>query len=367
MRRVLPLVVLLTAVACHRPQGAPPTAHVASIREIGLIPDPPGAGGRDVGFSASFGGHSVWVFGDTFFAVPAADGYRWRASTWSWTDDADARGGLTGWTHALGADGKPLQLLPHTPGEQAFDDAHNGSPCPAGSDCGARHTAWPGAMVVDPLRGALVFYVRERTQLAGSFFDYGSSIAVWPSPTAPTVRSAVANGPDPTDPTLLFGSDEPAWAAAAALDGDMLYAYACPGGLSSPCRVARAPLASALDRAAWRFFNGHDWSADWRAGVAVLQGAPLMSVHFSAYLGKWVAYAMVPVSSAMSLSLADRPEGPWSDPELFGEGAAPQDGTWDYALFAHPEFARPGVEYLSYFQPGRFLDGTVHLIELTYR
>jgi hypothetical protein len=364
-------VVCLIASACDS-RGSTPTAHVASVREIGIVPDPPGSSNRDGGFSAAFAGHSVWVFGDTFFAQPAADGYQWRASTWSWTDDSDASNGLDSWQHGLGGDGKPLQLIPHTPDEQAFDDAHNGTPCPAGTDCGARHTAWAGPVVVDPNRGALVFYSKEHTEPSGAFAftGAGASIAVWPSADASAVRTVVANAPDATDPTRLFTVDEPPWGAAALVESDTLYAYACPGGnLSAPCRVARVALASALDRAAWLFWNGSDWVSDWRAAVPVFEGAPQMSVHYSEYLQKWVAFYAVPLTSTLALRLAPAPEGPWSSEERFGEGATPGDGTWDYALLAHHELARQGgqVEYISYFQPGSFLDGKIHLMELAYR
>src|SRR5262249_8120705 len=189
---------------------------------------------------------------DTFFAEPAADGYQWRASTWSFTDDADASDGLDGFTHGVGADQKPLQLLPHTADEQTFDDAHNGNPCLAGSDCGARHTVWPGAVAVDPAGGgAFIFDSKEETRPTSSFDFHatGTSIATWSSPDAPAVRPIVR--PELPDGTVLFPIDEPSWGAAAIVfDGD-LYAYSCPGGATTaPCLVARAPMSGVLDRSA---------------------------------------------------------------------------------------------------------------------
>jgi hypothetical protein len=342
-----------------------------SVREVGLIADPPGTSGRDVGFSASFGGHSVWIFGDTFFADASADGYHWRASTWSFTDDTHASNGLDGWTHGTGADGKPLALLPHTADEQAFNDAHNGDPCAAGDHCGARHTAWPASFVVDPSTGsALIFYSKEETEPTGpySFRGAGTSIATWAAPDGPAVRPVVR--PDLADPTVLFPEEELTLGAAALVDGGDLYAYACPGGeLTAPCTLARAPVASALDRSAWTFYSGSDWTVDWHGAEPIFEGAPLMSVHKSPYLGQFVAFYMIPLTSNMAMRTAPRPEGPWSAEERFAEAAPAQDGNWDYALAAHPELAREGgrVEYLSYYQPGTFLNGTIHLLEATYR
>lgn len=368
MRDVARAAVLLFAMAggCKPSHGL--IARSLSLREVGTIPNPPGAGGRDVGCSIALGGHSVWIFGDTFFADASADGYHWRASSWSWTDDTDASDGLDGWHHALGADGKPLAVLPHTADEQAFDDAHNGSPCPAGSDCGARHTAWPASAAVDPTTGrAWVFYQKENTQ-ADSFQSNGFSIATWASPDVQAVRPSLR--PELPDPTVLFPDGEPQLDAAAVVDpaGQYLYTYACPGGgLSSPCSVARAPVANALAHDAWRFYDGSAYGSDPRAAKNVFDGAPYMSVHFSPWLKKYAAFYMGPLDGHMQLRTADHPEGPWSDAIDFGEGATPPSG-FDYGLVAHPELARRQgqVEYLSYFQPGSFLNGTIHLLEITY-
>jgi hypothetical protein len=362
------LAALLLLLGCGN-SGAPAGVTVLSVKEVGTVPDPPGCGGRDVGFSARFGGHSTWIFGDTFFADASADGYHWRSNTWSYTDETDASTGLGGWVHGLGADGKPLQLVPQTADEQAFDDAHNGSPCPAGSDCGARHTPWLQDFVVDPATGtALVFYTKEYTEPTGSFAftGEGTSIATWASPSAPAVRPAVQ--PGASDPTLLFTVDEPPWGAAALVANTTLYAYACPGGsLSNPCRVARVPMDHALDRASWEFWNGSAWVSDWHSAVSVFDGAPLMTVHFSEHLNKFLAIYLVPLRTDMALRTADHPEGPWSAEQRFGTAAPALDGSWDYALASHHEFAIDGgrVEYLSYFQPGKFLDGVVHLVEVT--
>jgi hypothetical protein len=360
------ILCALVAGGCGGQHGL--IARGLSLREVGTVPDPPGAGGRDVGCSIGFAGHSVWIFGDTFFADASADGYHWRASTWSWTDDRDASDGLDGWHHGLGADGKPLALLPHTAEEQAFDDAHNGDSCPAGSSCGARHTAWPASAVALPTGGALVLYQEEDTS-GNSFSSHGFSIARWATPDAPAERPALA--PGTADPTVLFPDGELQLDAAAAIDpeGAFLYAYSCPGGsLSSPCTVGRAPVDAALDRACWTFFDGQWWSADFHAARSVLDGAPIMSVHHSAFLGAWVAYHMGPLDGHLRMQTAPRPEGPWSDPLDFGEGETPAGDGFDYGLVAHPELARDGgrIEVLSYFSPGHFLDGVVHLLEVTY-
>ena len=87
-------------------------------------------------------------------------------------------------------------------GAQAFDDAHNGDPCSAGSFCGARRTPWPGAVVVDPGSDrALIFYSREYTEPTSSyaFRSEGGSVATWAAPDHPATRPEVrTDGPDKT-------------------------------------------------------------------------------------------------------------------------------------------------------------------------
>jgi hypothetical protein len=355
--------------ACNR--AAPPSALVASVREVGTIPNPPGASGRDLGLSILFGGHSVWVFGDTFLGETAADGYRWRSSTWSWTDDLNAADGLDGWIHALGPDRKPLQLLRHSVRERSFNDAHNGSPCPAGSNCGARHTPWPAALALDPVSGhAFVFYTNEETEptSAFAFHSTGTSIAIWSDPARPTDRP-VASGE--MEPAVLFGAAEPPWGSAAFIEGGLLYAYACSvGRLAVPCRVAHVAVQRALDRASWTFWNGMMWVADWKASVDLFDGAPGMTVHFSRHLNRYLAVYMVPLGSTMAFRTAEHPWGPWSGVEILGQAKPSLDPKgWDYSLVAHPELAKDGgrIEYLTYYQPGRFLDGVIHIVEVTFR
>jgi hypothetical protein len=310
------------------------------------------------------------LFGDTFFTPAAADGYTWRSSSWSWTDDADPTAGLN-WTHALDNQGKPIQALPHTRDEQAFDDAHNGNPCPAGTGCGERHTPWPaGAFVTDPQSGqAWVFYSLEYTEPTGafSFTGEGTGIALWPSPAAPASRQVV--NVISAEPTLLFGANEPGWGSGGLLFSDgLLYVYAWYQGAT---RLARVDLIAMFDRTAWQFWTGSAWDADWTRGAEVFDGAPYVSIVFNAYVGHYLAWYMPPLDNTIRIRWSDRPEGPWSEDQVVGKGMASQssDVGWDYALVAHPEFdnAKGQTTYLSYFQPGTFLNGTVNLVRVDFR
>ncbi|NUO54530.1 MAG: DUF4185 domain-containing protein [Polyangiaceae bacterium] len=336
------------AVACGEAQ--PPAK---SVNDVGTVPNPPTCSARDVGFSVLLDGKSVWVFGDTLFSEPANDGFQWRSSTWSTTDPkawASAAGGP--FEHVLAADGKPVQLLPHTEEEAAFNIANKDAP--------RRKTPWPQAIVSDGDR-AVIFYINMETGPDGmwDFKSRSGSVAIWESPESPAVR---------TEPPIFTG-DEPDWGAAAVLVGTDLYAYACEGGISKPCKIARVPFSSVTDRSAYRFFDGKTWSKEWRDAVSIFDGAPLFSVHKSDHHDAFVAIYMAPGGSEMRVRTAPAPEGPWSDARAFGEGMAAGDDMFDYALIAHPELAREGgaVDVVSYTRPTGPLRQETRLVEVRWR
>jgi hypothetical protein len=328
---------------------------------------------RDGGYSARFGDRSVWVFGDTPLRRAAADGHTWRSSTWSWTRDLDAADGIGDFQQVLDGNGAPGEFLPFTPDEAAFNAAHfNVDNCL--SDCGHRFALWPGPVVVVGAR-ALVFYVKiDARPGTWNFRSLGASIAVWDDPEKNPTRPSLR--PDQPDPTLLFPDGEPGLAAAALVarsdSVDQLYAYACESAdLTAHCKVARAPVDNALDRAAWRFYaGGAGWSTDFHDAVRIFDGAPQLTVHFSPHLGKYLAVYGVPLADDIAIRTADHPEGPWSDARVVGSGLPPSntDVTWDYAMLAHPELAVDGGrrEYLTYYRPLGGLDGEMRLVELSF-
>lgn len=315
---------------------------IASWEDAGTVPNPPGVTARDVGVSIMLAGRSVWVFGDTLFPEPAADGFQWRSGSWSST----APGLVLSFTHALGADGKSAQLLPHSDAELAFNQAHRAEP--------RRLTPWSQAVVSDG-QGAVVFYVNMRTGPGGAF-DFESlsgSVARWDDPARPAVR---------VEPPL-FAGDEPDWGAAALLLGKDIYVYGCDQGRTKPCKLARVPFAAAADRSAYTFFDGTGWSADWHQAKVLFDGAPLFSVHWVERWRRFFAFYMRPGGCEMRVRSAPAPEGPWTDAADFGVGLAPSSD-FDYALLAHPELTREGgaVEVLSYTRPSGPLQQETRLV-----
>ena len=68
------------------------------------------------------------------------------------------------------------------------------------------------------------------------------------------------------------------------------------------------------------------------------------------------------------LRVANRPEGPWSEPVAIIEEEAPDDWWNSYGL-GHAHLAREGgrIETVSYFRPGHFFNGQVRLVEIAFR
>jgi hypothetical protein len=135
---------------------------IATVQDLGVIPTNPDILGRDGGYSALFQGYSVWLYGDTFLAKANAEDQTLISDSWSFTTDLNAQSGITGFQERLDSAGAPTMILPLTPAEQAFNQAHNVNNCQA-QPCGARWALWPSSIVVNPSDGsALIFYQSGR-------------------------------------------------------------------------------------------------------------------------------------------------------------------------------------------------------------
>lgn len=308
----------------------------------------------------------MWLFGDTFFPEPASDGFQWRSSSWSTIPpDRSFPGNLDDVAHGLGADGKPMQLLPHTNEECQFNLSHRGDECEARQNCGARLTPWPMVPIAsaDGSR-AIVFYNNMAT--GSGDFDFGSlsgSVAIWSDPTGPARR---------IEPPL-FSDEEPDWGTAGVRIGSDVFLYAfetVPETIDGRCRLARVPFDEATERSSYRFFAGESsWSNEWKDAVPVLNCAPLFSVHYVHYLDAFVAFYMRPLADQMLMRMAPAPEGPWSEPRQLGRTVPAAGDAWNYALIAHPEFAEEGgrIQYLSYTRPTGFLSQEIRILRIVFR
>lgn len=310
----------------------------AKAIELGTLANPPGVQGRDGAVSAELWSKSIWIYGDTVLDTPDVDGQRWHHNSFSFTSDLDASDGIDGFEQRVDDAGAIAYFIPPTEDEWAFNRAHWGDPCEQ-SPCGARYAVWPGASVYDIKRDrALVFYGLIYAEPGDfNFHGVGQSVAVWKSFGEAPARPVVA--PGTKHPTLLFRESEPAWGAGAVVQDDDVYSFACDtdrGGLEPPCAIARVGLGEALDRSAWRFWDGERWSAEMSEAVSLFSGAPSLSVSFNRYLGAWTVIYAQPLSNKVVIRTAPSLTGPWSGPKLLFTANKPDEGAYDVNM--HHEY-----------------------------
>ncbi|HOX42506.1 MAG TPA: DUF4185 domain-containing protein [Myxococcota bacterium] len=349
-------------------EGPPPEAAVRATRDLGLVESAASIRGRDGGYSLLRDGQAVFFFGDTILASPGEDGSSWRNNTCAASADLDARDGLGGFVEREDALGAPVECFPRTAQEAAFNLAHQGDPCQT-EPCGARYAVWPGAVVDDPERArALAFYHLIYAEPGDfNFSRVGSSLAVWPDGQAAPERPELAPGAE--HPTQLFPLSDPAFGSAALVDQDRLYAYACETDwVAKPCRLGRAPLADALDRARWEFWAGEaGWVDEPARAEPVMEGNDMLAVGWNRHLERFLAVYNQPMDHRVMLRTAPRPEGPWSAPLEAFECLAPTEGSgWIYDALPHPELAREDgrVQYLTFSRATGFLMSELRLVEL---
>ncbi|MEZ4294687.1 MAG: hypothetical protein R3B70_06900 [Polyangiaceae bacterium] len=273
-RSSLPLAIALLAAplcACSEPEAA---ATVTSAEEIGLLQESDLIQGRDGGASARLWGRSVFTFGDTVINVPDEAGESWHHNSYSFSDDSDASNGIGPLTELLDSAGAPRYFLAPTADEAAFNAEHAGDDCEV-TPCRARFGVWPSEPVWDEERNrALVFYGLIYSEPGDfNFSGVGTSIAVWSGPDEAPERPEVRPGEE--HPTLMWKADERAPEGSGSfVSGSDLCAFQCrQEGLSRPCVLYSAPLADALDPAAWRAWDGSAWTSDLEAGEDLFHGA----------------------------------------------------------------------------------------------
>lgn len=146
-------------------------------------------------------------------------------------------------------------------------------------------------------------------------------------------------------------------AGAANPDGH-IYIYGLQSGESGPAMVvARVPEARFADFAAWRFWNGAEWTAEKEQVVPI---ADEISCEFSVtpMSDQWegAAYAVVfqeagaGLGNRLSMYVGASPVGPFADPIRLYACAEPDEGKgiYVYNAKAHPHLSRSGELLASY-------------------
>src|SRR5215472_4677891 len=335
---------ILSATGCnpfsYGPSGPRPDLSIAQVTDLGPIPANQDILGRDGGYSALFQGNSVWVYGDTFLARPDAQNRTLISDSWSFTTELSAQTGISGFQERLDSTGAPTMILPETPAEQAFNQAHNINNCQA-QPCGARWALWPGAIAVNPADGsALIFYMLVSAQPGAFHFQIiGSSVATWQNLQSQPQRPAL-NPPIVTNhPDLMFTANEPEFGSAAFVSNGVLYVYGCGIAANSSdigCRLAKVDPSRAQNRSAWTFYaDKGNWSSNIGDAASVYSGGG--GVSWNNYLQRYVAVYSDAFSQNVMIRTSPNPEGPWSDQKVAFTAMQPAQGNV-YDAHAHSEY-----------------------------
>jgi hypothetical protein len=144
--------------------------------------------------------------------------------------------------------------------------------------------------------------------------------------------------------SMLWAGDGPAYGTSALVMGNDLYAYGCA---SSSCYVAKAPLASMDDPAAYLYATGAGrFSADPTEARPILNGPASISVrqHLS---GRLLATYLAPLGTELLVRSALGPTGPFSREYRL---ASCEAGTHDFCVggVRHPQLETEGTLAISY-------------------
>lgn len=295
----------------------------ATVEPLGALPQSDKIQGRDGGCSGVAFGRSVWTFGDTVLDEADATGSNWHHNSYSLTDDLIGGDGIGGFVEPE-VEGGPRYFVPPTEDEAKFNADHAGDDC-AVPPCRARFAVWPGPPLWDEERGrALVFYGLIYAEPGDfNFQGVGQSLGVWHDVDGYVERPVLSSDAD--HPTLMWSASEPPWGAGAVIDGERLYALECVDA----CALAMVPVADALDKSAWRVWDGDGWTSNVEARAALFAGAPTVNLQRNGYLGLWTAIYAEPLSNDVVMRTAPEITGPWSDPALLFVADKPEGAAYD--------------------------------------
>jgi hypothetical protein len=368
----------LLLTACRANNGPPdaggePFAHpclralaVESVQDVGAFPLPSAITvGRDGTESGAFHGRLLWTFGDTFVTQRnPIDNSNVLSATAGWSDPSSP----LALDQPVDDGGFPAQLVPYTADELLANrgDALNG------------WALWPAAAIDTGAAEALLFFQRVKRTNGSGFQSIGVGTARLALGATHAVRNpddlfSLDGGTGDAGVPLLYGASTP------TLLGDRVFFPACgpTGFFNFGCRVSRAPVAQADNRAAYEFFDGSTWTKEIARAAVVINEAPGLSITFNPYLGCYLAVSGGIVSSTMTLRVSDRLEADWGSAQdgvtltaaADGGILSPASGSYDYLFHEHVELrSADGRQiYVTYARPTAPFRGDVRLVRITLR
>ncbi|MCD2196115.1 DUF4185 domain-containing protein [Actinomycetospora endophytica] len=360
-------------VAPPHPAPAPPVAlrwvvDPSGTQQISDVVGPQAAGGdtlprfgvagADLGHMFNVGGRIAIVFGDTyggppspgrFFQLPHPD---WRSNVFGWIDpQASPRDGFSINQMVTDAPNHAKELL-HS--RKVNGDEWTVIPT-YGIDVGSRiylHYMSVATDFAHPGRWPLNY--------AGvAFSDDGGRTwarpqdAQWPADTrfgqVAYVRPGGADDPDAPDPPRAAGVPRLPTASLSTIypknpyattfpdpRDNTVYVYGIPGGRYGDVSLAAVPQDKLLDRSAYRYWTGTEWSSDEQAATSVIKG-PVgeLSVRYNTYYKTWMMMYLVDSTGQIVLRTSPNPTGPWGDPQVV---TTTRDHPLGYAPYLTPRW-----------------------------
>jgi hypothetical protein len=326
-----PIALMLFALAgCGEP---PSRVHVTAPLELGIATTSHDIVGRDGAASAVAWGHGVWSFGDTVLQHDDAEGTNWHNNSFALSDGAGSPLAVQ-FSERTDASGALEYFIAPTPAEDAFNTAHRGDNC-ATPPCGARWAVWPGSMVFDEAGQRLLI---SYGLIAPDGESGGGSFAVWSNFDGVPERTGVSD----TLPhgITLFPDDAPMYNEGPVIVDGQLYAFASTrDGLNYTATLGRVAVGHELDRGAWTFWTGRDWSAAASDAQALFSSGLGFNVFYDAHVGAWLVLYAAPFSDDVVVRSAKELTGPWSEavPLFTANRHGGDPGTYD--AYAHPELS----------------------------
>jgi hypothetical protein len=284
-----------------------------------------------------------WVGGDATYSTQLPDGREAFvfSDTLIGTAQPDGTATFAGFAHNS-------ELYGWLPGLRSNYGGTFTAPQPLIPDSAAGGDQWQVAATFVEHGRQLVF-VNEFAPTSTDFEQFtgrsGLAVLILRRHGAPSFSSIVAL---PSDPTTQWGN-----ALLQAGGYSYVYGDVTGSGQFSGMKLARVPRGAALQTAAWEYWTGASWVSGESNAVTIATGNDLTGV---VPQGDHVGFEAVSIpgsvftDTALDLSYACSPEGPWSAPASVY--AIPQvEGLVDQIAYIptfHPELSRRWDTVISY-------------------
>ena len=365
---LLAVLVLSLPAGCDFDQAPTPTTPpvppthvpgelvVESAQELGLLENPAPIRARDGGLTAFVSNKILWVFGDTTFTQPNEAGLDAISNSAGFSTLRTPFTITSTEGSGIDATGAPLPLLPYNQEELAYNEAH-------GNKSDDRYALWPTGFIRQRDSSGLVFYSKVLIEPGeGNTTVLGSGVAHVDYDATVATR----------DPDLLFEPPDPLFGQGIVVGDLYFYAYACDSDSAGGgrCKLARVPVETPGERAAYSFWDGSGWVEDIQKAAIVLTGPTSgLTVSWNPYLGSYLATYAGTAATGVFLRAAPAPEGPWSEPVLAFTPQSPSAPDRQYTANEHSELARQGGQtlHITYYRPTSPPEGAIRVVEVKLR